>query len=83
MKIREALATMSPSLQLQRAAADEIARLDAKQEQTEEALMALLVSFIDLVNGWPVRELHERPQQTIERALALVPAERRHEFKAP
>jgi hypothetical protein len=30
MEIREALRTMSPSLALQRAAADEIARLDAQ-----------------------------------------------------
>ncbi len=28
-----------------------------------------MASFIDLVNGWPKTELHERPAQTIERAL--------------
>ena len=37
MKIREALLTMAPSLALQRAAADEIARLDARLEDVFEA----------------------------------------------
>lgn len=35
MKIREALLTMAPSLALQRAAADEIARLDARIKELE------------------------------------------------
>lgn len=35
MKIREALLIQSPSLQLQRAAADEIAKLDARIKELE------------------------------------------------
>ncbi len=42
MKIREALVTMSPSLSLQRSAADEIARLDAQVHGLKAALETVM-----------------------------------------
>lgn len=42
MKLREALRTCSPSLALQRAAADEIARLDQMLAESAAALRGLL-----------------------------------------
>lgn len=40
MKLREALIMQSPSLELQRAAADEIARLDARLAQVDQLLVS-------------------------------------------
>lgn len=42
MNLREALIQQSPSLALQRAASDEIARLDAEVRHLREALMLAL-----------------------------------------
>lgn len=42
MQLREALIQQSPSLALQRAAADEIARLDAEVEMLTKALDSLI-----------------------------------------
>lgn len=49
----------------------------------QAALAALLGSFLDLLNGYPVRELHEPPQDTIRRAHALLPPDVRDEFDIP
>ena len=46
----------------------------------QEAIAALLGSFMDLLNGFHVRELHEPPKLTIERALLQLPAIVRAEF---
>lgn len=49
----------------------------------QKALAALLGSFLDLLRGYPVRELHEPWKLTAERALALLPQENRSEFEFP
>lgn len=49
----------------------------------QDAICALLSSFIDLLNDYPVRELHEPPQDTINRALAALPENVRDEFNVP
>lgn len=46
----------------------------------QKAIAALLTSFIDLLNGYPVRELHEPTSDTIDRALWLLPEDVRKEF---
>jgi hypothetical protein len=46
----------------------------------QKVIAALLSSLIDLANGWPVRELHEPIEDTINRALLALPEEVRHEF---
>ena len=46
----------------------------------QEALAKLLTSFLDLRNGYPMRELHEPPAVSIARAMAALPPEIRAEF---
>lgn len=49
----------------------------------QQAIAALLASFVDLLNGWPVRELHEPPALTVQRALKCLPENVREEFDIP
>ena len=49
----------------------EIERLRKERDEFRDAASHLLTSFIDLRNGFPERELHEHPDDTIERALKL------------
>lgn len=54
MNIRDALIQQSPSLALQRAAADEIARLDAQLKELKESTMKLKLTYPPQFDG----ELH-------------------------
>ena len=49
----------------------------------QNAIASLLGSFLDLLNGYPVQELHEPPKLTVDRALKALPAEVRGEFEIP
>lgn len=51
--------------------------------QEQDALIALLASFIDLYIGYDFRELHEPPGLTVRRALALLPEESKRDIDIP
>lgn len=72
MNIREALQRQSPSLELQRAAADEIARLDAQIAKWQKAALAAAITVRDFYNGWPADEMHEPPSDTLARIDELM-----------
>jgi len=44
-----------------------------QREALRDALQHISVSFKELVNGWPVRELHEAPKTTLQRVYDLMP----------
>lgn len=49
----------------------------------QQAICGLLSSLIDMYQGWPVRELHEPLQLTVQRALKLLPENVQQEFDIP
>ena len=80
MNVRDALIQQSPSIELQRAAADEIAKLDndltklhVLKARLAEALVAAGASLKDLAEGLPQSELHEPVQMTVDRIDKLIP----------
>ena len=60
MKLREALIQQAPSLALQRAAADEIARMDALIEEMRKAMV-----MVDEVLGWVEGYFDESPTRSV------------------
>jgi hypothetical protein len=53
------------------------------KKEYDEALASLLASFIDLLRGYPVRELHEPPRMSVDRAMKLLPLELQREIEVP
>ena len=47
----------------------------ATRAELVEALRLVAVSFRDLLDGWPQRELHEPPGDTLERCRAALGGE--------
>jgi ABC-type transport system involved in cytochrome bd biosynthesis fused ATPase/permease subunit len=47
----------------------------ATRKEIVEALRLVTISFIDLVNGWPQKELHELPEKTRNRCGKVLKAE--------